>query len=98
MTFLQIQNDIIKKYRIDLCDGTKCDDGDWSRTRAPEKAARLQMEASKLVFVNLYAIARSRTHRSKHKQNAPLRRGVLCDGMGNQAMRILRLKSAAKNR
>ena len=30
--FTDIQNEIIAKYRLDLCDGTRCDDGDWSRT------------------------------------------------------------------
>ena len=39
--FTEIQNDVIKRYRIDLCDGTKCKDGDWSRTHAHPKQRRV---------------------------------------------------------
>lgn len=41
MRFTEIQNEVIKKYRIDLCDGTKCKDGDWSRTHAHPKLRRV---------------------------------------------------------
>ena len=41
MTYAQIQDHVIKKYRIDLCDGTKCKDGDWSRTHAHVKQRRV---------------------------------------------------------
>ena len=41
MKFTEIQNEVIKKYRIDLCDGTKCKDGDWSRTHAHPKQRRV---------------------------------------------------------
>lgn len=41
MTYTEIQNEVIKKYRIDLCDGTKCKDGDWSRTHAHPKKRRV---------------------------------------------------------
>lgn len=41
MTFIEIQNEVIKKYRIDLCDGTRCKDGDWSRTHAHPKKRRV---------------------------------------------------------
>ena len=41
MRFIEIQNEVIKKYRIDLCDGTKCKDGDWSRTHAHLKQRRV---------------------------------------------------------
>lgn len=34
MKYLEIQNEIIEKYQIDICDGTKCDGGDWRRTHA----------------------------------------------------------------
>lgn len=39
--FIEIQNEIIRKYRIDLCDGSKCSDGDWSRTHAHIKERRV---------------------------------------------------------
>lgn len=41
MTYIEIQNEVIKKYRIDLCDGTKCRNGDWSRTHAHPKQRRV---------------------------------------------------------
>ena len=41
MTYIEIQNEVIRKYRIDLCDGTKCKDGDWSRTHAHVKQRRV---------------------------------------------------------
>lgn len=41
MNYKEIQNEVIKKYRIDLCDGTKCKDGDWSRTHAHPKQRRV---------------------------------------------------------
>lgn len=41
MTYIEIQNEVVKKYRIDLCDGTKCKDGDWSRTHAHVKQRRV---------------------------------------------------------
>ena len=39
--YIEIQNEVIKKYRIDLCDGTKCKDGDWGRTHAHIKQRRV---------------------------------------------------------
>ena len=41
MTYIEIQNEVIKRYRIDLCDGTKCKDGDRSRTHAHTKKRRV---------------------------------------------------------
>lgn len=41
MKFIDIQNEAIRKYRIDLCDGTRCKDGDWSRTHAHIKKRRI---------------------------------------------------------
>lgn len=38
--FVEIQNEVIKKYRIDLCDGTKCKN-DWGRTHAHVKGRRI---------------------------------------------------------
>lgn len=39
-TYSEIQNEVIKKYRIDICDGTKCSN-DWSRTHAHVKQRRV---------------------------------------------------------
>lgn len=41
MTLIEIQNEVIKNYRIDLCDGTRCKNGDWSRTHAHPKQRRV---------------------------------------------------------
>lgn len=41
MNHKEIQNEVIKKYRIDICDGTKCKDGDWHRTHAHPKQRRV---------------------------------------------------------
>ena len=41
MNYKDIQNEVIKKYRIDICDGTRCKDGDWSRTHAHVKQRRV---------------------------------------------------------
>ena len=41
MNYTEIQNEVIKKYRVDLCDGTKCKDGDWSRTHAHPRQRRV---------------------------------------------------------
>ena len=40
MRYIDIQNDVISKYRIDICDGTKCKD-DWRRTHAHVKIRRV---------------------------------------------------------
>ena len=40
MTYIEIQNEVIKKYRIDLCDGTKCK-SDWSRMHAHPRQRRV---------------------------------------------------------
>ena len=40
MNYIEIQNEVVKKYRIDLCDGTKCK-SDWSRTHAHVKQRRV---------------------------------------------------------
>ena len=40
MKYIEIQNEVISKYHIDLCDGTKCKN-DWSRTHAHVKQRRI---------------------------------------------------------
>ena len=39
--YIEIQQDAIRRYRIDLCDGTRCRDGDWSRMHAHPKQRRV---------------------------------------------------------
>lgn len=40
MAYFEIQEEIIKKYCVDICDGTKCKN-DWSRTHAHVKERRV---------------------------------------------------------
>ena len=40
MRYVDIQNEVINKYRIDICDGTKCAN-DWSRTHAHIRLRRV---------------------------------------------------------
>ena len=40
MTYTEIQNEIINKYNIDICDGSKCQN-DWRRTHAHVKERRV---------------------------------------------------------
>lgn len=39
--YISIQDAYIKKYRIDMCDGTRCKDGDWDRMHAHVKQRRI---------------------------------------------------------
>jgi hypothetical protein len=41
MNYKAIQEAVIKEYRIDICDGTRCEDGDWRRTHAHPKQRRV---------------------------------------------------------
>lgn len=38
--YIEIQNEVIKEYGIDLCDGTKCKN-DWQRTHCHVKIRRI---------------------------------------------------------
>ena len=38
--YIEIQNEVIAKYRIDICDGSKCAN-DWSRVHAHPKQRRV---------------------------------------------------------
>lgn len=40
MSYINIQNEVISKYKIDICDGTKCKN-DWRRTHAHVKERRV---------------------------------------------------------
>lgn len=40
MTLIEIQRDVIQRFNVDLCDGSKCDD-DWSRMHAHVKQRRV---------------------------------------------------------
>lgn len=67
MTYIEIQNEVIKKYRIDICDGTKCEN-DWSRTHAHIKQRRVckwkQANSVRSTFTLLHEIGHIETTKS----------------------------------
>lgn len=40
MSYIDIQNEVIKKYKVDICDGSKCKN-DWRRTHAHIRPRRV---------------------------------------------------------
>lgn len=68
MNYKDIQNEVIKKYRIDLCDGTRCKDGDWSRTHAHPKQRRVckwkQANSIQSTFTLLHEIGHIENNKS----------------------------------
>lgn len=68
MNYKDIQNEVIKKYRIDLCDGTRCKDGDWSRTHAHPKQRRVckwkQANSVQSTFTLFHEIGHIETNKS----------------------------------
>lgn len=55
MTFTEIQKEIISKYNIDLCDGSKCRN-DWSRTHAHIKIRRVCKWKAANSFVSTFTL------------------------------------------
>lgn len=71
MTLIDIQNETIQKYRIDICDGSKCNN-DWSRTHAHIKQRRVckwkQCSSIKSTFELFHEIGHIETHTSKMRR------------------------------
>ena len=69
--YIDIQNAVIKKYRIDICDGTKCE-SDWSRTHAHVKQRRVckwkQANSIASTFTLLHEIGHIETKTSKMRR------------------------------
>lgn len=67
MNYIDIQNEVIKNYRIDICDGTKCKN-DWSRTHAHVKQRRVckwkQANSVQSTFTLLHEIGHIMTTKS----------------------------------
>ena len=65
--YIAIQNEVIKRFRIDLCDGTKCKD-DWSRTHAHIKQRRvckwIQKNSLQSTFTLLHEIGHIENNQS----------------------------------
>ena len=68
MKFKEIQEAVVKQYRIDLCDGTRCDDGDWDRTHAHPKQRRVckwkQANSIQSTFTLLHEVGHIETTKS----------------------------------
>lgn len=68
MNYKEIQSDVVKKYRVDLCDGTRCKDGDWTRTHSHPKTRRVckwkQANSVQSTFTLLHEIGHIETTKS----------------------------------
>lgn len=71
MKFIEIQNEVVKKHRIDLCDGTKCKN-DWGRTHAHPKKRRVckwkQSNSAESTFTLLHEIGHIENNHSKMRR------------------------------
>lgn len=71
-TFIDIQNEVINEYRIDICDGTKCENGDWRRTHAHPKQRRVckwnQANSIESTFTLLHEIGHIENNNSKMRR------------------------------
>ena len=69
--YLKIQDEIIKKYRVDICDGTKCSN-DWSRTHAHVKIRRVckwkRANSFDSTFTLLHEVGHIETTKSKMRR------------------------------
>lgn len=39
--YVEIEKEVVKRYNVELCDGSLCSDGDWSRMHAHVKKRRI---------------------------------------------------------
>lgn len=69
--YIDIQNEIIEKYCVDICDGTKCKN-DWSRTHAHIKIRRVckwkQSNSFESTFTLLHEVGHIETTASKMRR------------------------------
>jgi hypothetical protein len=72
MTLIEIQNEVIKKYRIDICDGTRCEDGDWRRMHAHPKKRRVckwkPINSAEATFALFHEVGHVETHTAKMRR------------------------------
>jgi hypothetical protein len=65
--YIDIQNEVISKYKIDICDGTKCKD-DWGRTHAHLRPRRVckwkQANSLQSTFTLFHEIGHIMTNKS----------------------------------
>ena len=55
MKYTEIQQQLVKQYRIDLCDGTKCKN-DWQRTHAHLRGRRVCKWCAKNSFASTFTL------------------------------------------
>ena len=71
MTYKEIQNEVIAKYKIDICDGSKCKD-DWHRTHAHIKERKVckwkQANSIQATFTLFHEIGHIETTTSKMRR------------------------------
>lgn len=71
MNYLEIQNEVITKYRVDLCDGTKCKN-DWQRMHAHVKQRRVckwkQKNSIQATFDLLHEVGHIETTKSSMRR------------------------------
>ena len=71
MKYIAIQNEVIHKYNIDICDGSKCKN-DWQRTHAHVKQRRVckwkQTNSLQSTFTLFHEIGHIETTKSNMKR------------------------------
>lgn len=71
MTHKEIQQEVIEKYRVDICDGTKCEN-DWGRVHAHVKERRVckwkQANSIKSTFTLLHEVGHIETTKSRMRR------------------------------
>lgn len=72
MTYKQIQDEVIAKYKIDICDGTKCGVHDWHRTHAHVKERRVckwkRANSVQSLFILLHEIGHIETTKTNMRR------------------------------
>ena len=69
--YIDIQNDIIQRFNVDICNGDKCRN-DWRRTHAHIKERRVckwkQVNSIESLFTLLHEVGHIETHRSSMRR------------------------------
>ena len=71
MNYIDIQNEVIEKYKVDICDGSKCKN-DWTRTHAHVKTRRVckwkQTNSIQSTFTLFHEIGHIETTKTKMRR------------------------------
>ena len=88
--YIEIQNEVIKRFKVDICDGTKCKN-DWSRTHAHIRPRRVckwkQVNSIQSTFTLFHEIGHCMTtkswmRRAEEEYNATVWAIELCKEYG----------------